>query len=320
MIHAQKRTLAFCVTCLLPLLAGAAAPVVDESANYAMAETNQAASMQPLAKEQPLAHDNDIDTRLNSRKYSNAPDRDYPDERPIARDTTPHMASNDNASLLNTVQSLQQQVQELRGQLEMQTHDMKILQEQQLSFYKDLDARIRHEPVPTQQKPINTTGQYSTSLPAKAAASIPKPRQASSSKVLPVTNNLSQNNPAEEQIRYLAAFDLVKSKRTNEAITAMQSFAVTYPNGGYTANAHYWLGELYLIQKDFPKAVSQFDTVLKQFPSSSKSAPSLLKMGYALAASGKKQDAILRLTQVVKKYPDTKTAQLAESKLKTLIS
>ena len=312
MISAPKRLFAFFVTCFLPLLVCAEAPVVDESANYAMAETNQAASMQPLAKEEPLAHDN------STQKYNNAPDRDYPDERPIARDTTPqHVASNDNASLVNTVQSLQQQVQELRGQLEMQTHDLKILQEQQLSFYKDLDGRLRHEPVPPQQKPINTPSQ---DLRSSSPSSIPKPRQASSSKVLPVTNNLSQNNPAEEQIRYLAAFDLVKSKHTSEAVTAMQSFAVTYPNGGYTANAHYWLGELYLIQKDYPKAVSQFDTVLKQFPSSSKSAPSLLKMGYALAASGKKQDAILRLNQVVKKYPDTKTAQLAESKLKTLIS
>ena len=100
----------------------------------------------------------------------------------------------------------------------------------------------------------------------------------------------------------------------------MQAFVTQHPKGGYTANAQYWLGELYMVKKNYPQSIEHFEIVLQQFPSSNKSAASMLKIGYALAASGKKQDAVLRLQQVVKNYPDTSAAQLAKAKLEALNS
>ncbi|AHE68176.1 hypothetical protein Loa_02642 [Legionella oakridgensis ATCC 33761 = DSM 21215] len=73
-----------------------------------------------------------------------------------------------------------------------------------------------------------------------------------------------------------------------------------------------------MLKKDYPKAIEHFEAVLQQFPSSSKSAASLLKIGYALAASGKNNEAKQRLQQVIKNYPDTNTAQLATTKLRSL--
>lgn len=58
--------------------------------------------------------------------------------------------------------------------------------------------------------------------------------------------------------------------------------------------------------------------VLQQFPTSSKSAASMLKIGYAYAAQGDKQEAKKFLQQVVRAYPGTPTAQLANSKLRTI--
>jgi TolA-binding protein len=75
-----------------------------------------------------------------------------------------------------------------------------------------------------------------------------------------------------------------------------------------------------MVKKNYPDAIQHFEIVLQQYPSSSKAAASLLKIGYALAESGRKQEAIERLQQVVKKYPDTNTAQLAQTKLDTLTS
>ena len=95
-------------------------------------------------------------------------------------------------------------------------------------------------------------------------------------------------------------------------------FVQKYPKGGYTANAQYWLGELYLIKKDYTKAREHFDVVLQQFPTSSKSAASMLKVGYVYAATGEKTEAKKFLQQVVRAYPDTPTAQLASAKLRTI--
>ncbi|MBY0378010.1 MAG: tol-pal system protein YbgF, partial [Gammaproteobacteria bacterium] len=133
-----------------------------------------------------------------------------------------------------------------------------------------------------------------------------------------VINTTTRGNPADEQISYLAAYELVKNKHFDDALTAMQTFITQHPHGGYTANAQYWLGELYLVKHDYPKAIEHFELVLKQFPSSSKAAASTLKIGYALAAAGKDNEARARLQQVLKTYPDTPTAQLATIKLESL--
>lgn len=305
MIKSCRLILATCIVCLLPWAVCAEAPVVDESENFAVYDQAQEDNERPLVN--------------NTHQNRSNDDFGYPDEQPLARETALPTSDKNNASLLNQVKTLQQEVQELRGQLEMQTHDIKLLQEQLLTYYKDLDARLRNTPSSASSKAIPITTPPVPSPAPTVSTSITPSTTTHPTNVIPVADNsLHDSNPAEEQIRYLAAFDLIKTKRFNDAIKAMQSFVNDYPKGGYTANAQYWLGELYMTQKDYPQAITHFEIVLQQFPSSSKSAPSLLKIGYAFAASGKKQDAIVRLKQVVKHYPDTNTARLAEKKLKSL--
>ena len=299
----QRFFLVACFACLLPFSAFSEAPVVDDSENYALLDEQQAAFESPVVKTQGRDYGNDEETALANDNLETATTK----------------SGGNNASLLDKVQGLQQAIQELRGQLEVQAHDLKLLQQQQLTFYKDLDARLPNTAAKIAQNPsanglsIPPTATPTTLNPLPAA----KPQTAL---ITPVMNNPARNNPADEQISYLAAYELVKNKRFDEALMAMQTFVAQHPQGGYTANAQYWLGEIYMVKKSYPEAMQHFEVVLQQFPSSSKAAASQLKMGYALAASGNKQDAIQRLQQVVKNYPDTNTAQLAKAKLDALNS
>jgi tol-pal system protein YbgF len=287
----QKLLLVACVCAsLLPVTLFGAATVVDDSENYALLEEQQE------TYESPVVRDRD--------------DYSVTDSEPaLAKDD--HQLLNNNASLLQKIQGLQQDIQELRGQLEMQTHDLKRLQDQQLSFYKDLDARISQSP---HSQVMNTASTPSTTaatpLSSSNATTIVTPPH-------PVINS-NKSNPANEQISYLAAYELVKNKHFDEALSAMQAFVIQYPHGGYTANAQYWLGELCLVKNDYAKAIEHFNHVLHEFPSSSKSAASLLKIGYAQAALGQTPEARLTLQTVIKNYPDTHTAQLAITKLNAL--
>lgn len=135
---------------------------------------------------------------------------------------------------------------------------------------------------------------------------------------MPTLNKAARKNPAEEQISYLAAYELIKNKRYDEALADMNTFVAQYPQSGYISNAHYWLGELYLVRKNYNEALIHFKIVLDQFPSSSKIAACMLKMGYAYAALGKTQEAVYHLQKVVNNFPNTNTAQLAKAKLETL--
>jgi tol-pal system protein YbgF len=304
MIKSHRILLGLCFICILPMQLFAEAPVVDDSDNFAILDEQQAVFEQPVAKAQ----------------FGNS---ETEDEIALARDNY-QSSGTDNNELLNKIQGLQQDIQELRGQLEVQAHALKLLQQQQLAFYKDLDTRLPNDPrkakfakeEPIQElsldSPKRTTITPKTSSPEKLLPQEEKPRI----KVIPTST--SRTNPADEQISYLAAYDLVKNKHFEEALLAMRSFVTRYPQGGYTANAQYWLGELYMVKDDYPEAIKHFEIVLKQFPSSSKAAASTLKIGYALAASGKENEARQRLQQVLKNYPDTPTAQLAAIKLKSL--
>ncbi len=309
---------------MLPFVAWSEAPVVDDSENFAMLGSQQGAEA-PVVNpkyDDPQIENAELDSPQGD---SYAMDTAEPYDGPaLVKEDQGSSTVNDSAKLIDKIQSLQKEVQELRGQLEVQAHDLKLLQQQQVAFYKDLDARISGSSTSSAKSaPIKTTPETSlstssTSTPSKPVQlSQPKPTQPVTTPVV-VPTTTSRANPADEQISYLAAYELVKNKRFDDATVAMQAFVQKYPKGGYTANAEYWLGELYLVKRDYQKSIEHFDIVLQQFPSSSKSAASLLKSAYAYAAKGDKQEAKSRFEQVVKNYPDTPTAKLASAKLQSI--
>jgi tol-pal system protein YbgF len=284
---------------LFALQGHAVAPVVDDSDNFTV-----------------------FDEQGNAPTSSkSAPSTAMNDEEPLAKampeDKTQSM------SLRAQVGALQQEIQSLRGELEVQAHAIEQLK-QQMSLNKDMEPRTQ-----SPSKAKNTPAQ---SLEVPAPGPQTKPENAAETKTptsqpkytaQPETSSATSmgsatKNPADEQIAYLAAYDLVKAKRYNDALAAMQVFVKQYPRSGYTANAEYWIGELFLVKNLPAQAVQHFENVLNQFPTSSKAAASALKIGYALSAMGQKEDAKMRFKEVIKNYPDTAAAQLAKSKLEGL--
>lgn len=218
------------------------------------------------------------------------------EEIALATESKPK-STQEQLSLINKIQAMQQELQELRGQVEVQAHDLKMLKEQQLAFYRDLDSRLGNKKLAEANKDSDKVSQ--TKQQTKSAKSV-------------------SSNPADEQISYLRAYELVKNRQFTDAITAMEDFLQEYPQSGYSANAEYWLGELYLSTKNPDKAIKHFEVVLQKFPSSSKTSASMFKLGVALLEMGDTEQAKKRLQQVISNYPDTNTARLAKDKLKTL--
>lgn len=287
-----------CFLTLISFNTNANVPVVDDSENYALLEEQQTA----LAPSVDSAR-NDTAT-LNSS------------EQALAHDINDDELSSDSLDAYEKIKGLRQEVQELRGQIEILTHELNKLKEQQLAFYKDLDARITNkqtqplalEDDKTAQKPIETN----------SATNNTSTIDFDQSETNLTTKGNPNTSPADEQISYLAAFELVKNKQFSQAIPAMKNFIAKFPHGFYASNAEYWLGELYLSEKNYSDAALHFDTVLQKYPTSNKYSASLLKMGYVLADSGKITEAKQRLQEVIKKYPDTSTARLAQTKLEEI--
>ncbi|WP_367608416.1 tol-pal system protein YbgF [Legionella sp. W05-934-2] len=264
-------------------------PVVDESDEYSLAiNMQESPDVNSVSKS--------AETEADDDNWQNEPPAD---EQPLVKSKSINQGEADADGVAEQVHNLQAEIQELRGQLEIQAHDLKMLQQQQLAFYKDLDSRLQKNNIEPTSSAAPTTNIVAPTIPVAAA-------------------NIKRGNPADEQISYLAAYELVKTKQFEKALKAMQQFIETYPNSGYSANAYYWTGELYLVKNDSEHALQAFNTVLTKFPKSSKAAASELKASYALINLGQTDAARSKLHHLISQYPDTTTSKLAKQKLDSM--
>ncbi len=87
----------------------------------------------------------------------------------------------------------------------------------------------------------------------------------------------SQNT--DEKNRYTAAYLSFKSGRYDESAAALLSIIGDYPQGEYTDQAYYWLGENYEAQNKIDMAIAAYRMVVNKYPDSAKDAAALLRLG-----------------------------------------
>jgi tol-pal system protein YbgF len=96
---------------------------------------------------------------------------------------------------------------------------------------------------------------------------------------------VSDLNP-EEQMQY--ALNQMMKKNYNESKNILNQFIKNFPENQLSGSAHFWLGKIYLFEKNYRKAAIIFGEGVQKFPNSIK-AP---EMYYELAKSLKEMDKI----------------------------
>ena len=125
-------------------------------------------------------------------------------------------------------------------------------------------------------------------------------------------------DPVQVQAEYEQAFKLLKQSLYDQAIRAFSEFLLRHPQGDFSDNAQYWLGEAYYVTRDFEHALEEYDRLVSNFPNSQKLTHALLKGAFALQELGRTEEARQRLARLIDQYPGTTAARLAEDRLKTL--
>ena len=191
--------------------------------------------------------------------------------------------------LFYQLQILQQEVQDLRGIVEEQTYQLNRLARDQKQQYIDLDRRVAalRNNAPT---PVVSTSTLPTDPIARAATS---------------TASGSERNA------YTNAFDMMKNRRFDESVDAFNQMIGDYPNGQYTPNAFYWLGELYLARTESEKARQSFAQVVNLYPDHQKVPDALYKLGVVYHRLGDDSRSLEYLNRVQADYPETSAAGLA---------
>ena len=215
--------------------------------------------------------------------------------------------------LLDQVSTLQREVQQLRGDIEVQTHSMQGLQKRQRDLYLDIDRRLHRLEVGGAQ---GQPAAGAAPVPGGTApAGVPTPAPSASA---PAASAAAALKPADQRKDYDHALEQLKEGRYSEASTAFQAFLKKYPGSSYADNAQYWLGEVQYVTRKFQPALNEFGKVVSDYPDSSKVADAKLKMGYIQYELKDWGKARALLQQVAAEYPGSTTARLAQERLERM--
>ncbi len=215
--------------------------------------------------------------------------------------------------LLNQIMSLQSEVQQLRGQLEQQKHELGNLKKRQQSIYADINDRLQ------KLAPANTAG--STNILSSGDLAVPiAQRQAKK----PVASFVKQAEPAKgktsvtEKVAFDAAYANVRDNHYKQAITQFKQFLIDYPAGEYSDNAQFWLASVYRVTRDVPAAKKGFKAVSVNYPKSEKASVSLYKLADIYVDEKNKSEAKKIYQQLIKQYAGSTSAKMAEKKLREM--
>ncbi len=212
------------------------------------------------------------------------------------------------ADLLGRTQRLEQEVRDLRGELDTKTH---ALQTQQQATVAQVQAVVAQLAVAAP----GTAATASTSSTIGSSAAIISPAAAVASAA---SNTSAPSVQGLGQADYQRAFDLLRQGKYGSAVTGLQSFIQKYPQSSLVPDAYYWLGQAQYVLGQNDAALKSLHTVQVRFSQSSKAPEAMLRMAEIYQAIGQPGKARAVLDKIIKQYPSTPSAQKADAQLQAL--
>jgi tol-pal system protein YbgF len=217
--------------------------------------------------------------------------------------------------LVMQVQSLQQEVMELRGIVEEQAHQIDTLRQQGLDRYNDLDKRISSGSAGAATSVPLGQGVPESTLSGNSIEPAAAPVNAAAIPTAPAAGGMAVANPQEYEA-FQVAFVKLKAQDFPGAIKGFNEFIAKYPSSSLTPNAYYWLGKAYLLQAapDSAKAQTAFTKVVGDHPQNDKAPDALYELGKISFQKGDKAKAKAQLQQVIDNYgaSGSRSPQLAK--------
>ena len=146
---------------------------------------------------------------------------------------------------------------------------------------------------------------------APPAAPVERPRvPAAPAPLAPPTPRTG--NPEQE---YTAALATFRSREHGQAVLDFIDFIAKHPRHALAGNAQYWIGEAYWAQRDYRQALVEFDKVSEYGPG--KAPDALVKIGLCHVRLRDVTRAHQAWQRVIREYPKSEAATMAQSLLKT---
>lgn len=193
--------------------------------------------------------------------------------------------------------SLQQELAQVVGQMEEAQHQLQGLKDRQRELYLDIDRRLQ------QLEKAATTGSSGSLAPSSTQ---------------PGTTTETPNADPQARVAYQKALNVLREGNYSPAIKQFAGFLKKYPNSEYSDDAQYWMGDALFVQRSYDKALKAFDKVIRNYPDSAKYPDALLKIGLTHVELGNMEQAKKQFKELITRYPNTPESRIAERRLQQI--
>jgi tol-pal system protein YbgF len=219
--------------------------------------------------------------------------------------------------MMGRLEQLQAEVRQLTGKVEEQAYLIAEMKKSQSTMYAGFDERMQSlEKKAEGIKPAAADSpQMQEGSVASDAKATESPAAAPEVKQTPAPKQDAVQASGDEKQQYQQAYEALRNGHTAQAIAEFNALLGKNPKGEYANNAQYWLGEAYRVNQDIDSARKAFNSVVENYPSSSKVPDALLKLGTIEIDQKNAVKAREYLTRVTVDFPSSTAARLAAKKI-----
>ncbi len=211
-------------------------------------------------------------------------------------------AHTNNAKLKANVEALDQRVIFLEAEQARQGSKIRAIEATLAKKEQTKKRTQKNKKVKKQSKELNDK---LDKLSAKLNPAVVKPIEANAAALA-------------EKNAYTAAYLALKSGRYDESSYGFSAVIQGHPDGVYTDQAYYWLGESLIAQHRDKEAIDAFKLVANKYKDSPKHAAALLKLAAVYQTLNRPKNARSALERVIKEHPDSRSAERARIQLDNL--
>lgn len=127
----------------------------------------------------------------------------------------------------------------------------------------------------------------------------------------------TENKPRDAYL-YETARSLFNNKQYSRAIDGFRMFLDEFSKSDLADNAHFWIGECFMALKQYDQAILAYQEVITKYPKGNKVPNAMRRQAIAWLEIGDKTSSEILLKRVIKEYPDSSEAKLAQKKLDSI--
>jgi len=194
--------------------------------------------------------------------------------------------NDENAQLRRSLLDLQNQIEQMRGELARMTGQ---------------NEQLTRTVTEMQQRQTDVDDRLKKNEPSKVAV-----------------DGREFNADPKEKADFDAALGIFRAGQFAQAQTAFAEFVKRYPQSGYNASALFWLGNAQYATRNYNEAIANFRSMLSLAPDHAKAPEAVLSIANCQIELKDTKAARRTLEDLTKAYPQSEAAQAGRERLSRL--